>query len=158
MKQFLKIVLVVALRVTGTVRMPATSEGKRQRRTGRYPRGIEEPEEPRVHFNHLKWIFTLWLAPLLPLGRLDLGPCSVCKHSHRRREPYSSLRSPLWASLPFLSTMHSLFWIALVPSFTMALKFPVRQIRRDGGVSSNKINALRSFNNFAVMDQDNTIS
>lgn len=54
--------------------------------------------------------------------------------------------------------MYSLFWIALalIPSFTTALKVPVRQIRRD--VSSNEINALRSFNNFAVMDQNNTIS
>jgi hypothetical protein len=46
--------------------------------------------------------------------------------------------------------MHSLFWIALAPSFATALKFPVRQIRRD--VSSNKIN------NFTALDQNNTIS
>jgi hypothetical protein len=56
--------------------------------------------------------------------------------------------------------MHSLFWmtLALAPSFTTALKFPVRQIRTDGDVSSNKVNALKSFNNFAVMDQDNTLT
>lgn len=91
------------------------------------------------------------------LGLVAWTSSRLCQHRSRSR-PSSNLLSPPWAYLPLFSTMHSLFLAALllVPSFTMALKIPVRQIRRDA--PSNNVNTLKSFNNFAVMDQYNTIT